>query len=377
MHDPGLGEGLPSCTPTDHAVRVPEIHQKSGASGKPGADPNVVGRIAGGWRRSEAMRCEHVDWLRPAWDWPGRSWVSPRPRSCPPVAVEALGPVLPANAPGQALYLVRYRIAPGTRLPLHHHEGTQIGLVEAGVLTYHVESGEVPVYAVGGSAAVRTVRAGETIEIGPGQWVVEEPDDHHWGRTRATSRCSSSPRPCCARGRRSRPGTSREEAWPVDPAAPAPHIRASLSTTPRSRMPPASSRTSSRCSTTGATRSSSSSSSARTAAAAGRAEERGQQGARLPEPGLAGGRPEPGGRIHLRADSDAVLVKGLISLLLRLYDRRTAREMLDNPPEVLERVGLDKLLTPGRSNGLYSMVARIQAMATAFASAGRPDASPT
>ena len=97
------------------------------------------------------------------------------------MAVEALGPVLPANAPGQALYLVRYRIAPGTRLPLHHHEGTQIGLVEAGVLTYHVESGEVPVYAVGGSAAVRTVRAGETIEIGPGQWVVEEPGDHHWG----------------------------------------------------------------------------------------------------------------------------------------------------------------------------------------------------
>ena len=33
--------------------------------------------------------------------------------------------------------------------------------------------------------------------------------------------------------------------------------------------------------------------------------------------------PEAGGRIHLRADSDAVLVKGLISLLLRLYDRRT------------------------------------------------------
>ncbi len=81
--------------------------------------------------------------------------------------------------------------------------------------------------------------------------------------------------------------------------------------------------------------------------------------------------PEPDGRIHLRADSDAVLVKGLISLLLRLYDRRTAHEILDNPPEVLERVGLEKLLTPGRSNGLYSMVARIQAMATAFASAGQ------
>jgi cysteine desulfuration protein SufE len=79
--------------------------------------------------------------------------------------------------------------------------------------------------------------------------------------------------------------------------------------------------------------------------------------------------PEAGGRIHLRADSDAVLVKGLISLLVTLYDRRTPQEILDNPPDVLERVGLAKLLTPGRSNGLYSMVARIRAMAEAFAAA--------
>ena len=80
--------------------------------------------------------------------------------------------------------------------------------------------------------------------------------------------------------------------------------------------------------------------------------------------------PQPGGRIHLRADSDAVLVKGLISLLVSLYDRRTPREILDNPPDVLERVGLAKLLTPGRSNGLYAMVARIRAVAEAFATAG-------
>jgi cysteine desulfuration protein SufE len=79
--------------------------------------------------------------------------------------------------------------------------------------------------------------------------------------------------------------------------------------------------------------------------------------------------PEAGGRIHLRADSDAVLVKGLISLLLRLYDRRTAQEILDNPPAVLERIGLAKLLTPGRSNGLYAMVARIRSIAEAFAAA--------
>ena len=79
--------------------------------------------------------------------------------------------------------------------------------------------------------------------------------------------------------------------------------------------------------------------------------------------------PEAGGRIHLRAESDAILVKGEISLLLRLYDRRTPQEILDNPPTVLERVGLSKFLTPGRANGLYAMVARIRSMAEAFAAA--------
>ena len=79
--------------------------------------------------------------------------------------------------------------------------------------------------------------------------------------------------------------------------------------------------------------------------------------------------PQADGRIHVRADSDAILVKGLVSLLLRLYDGRTPQEILANPPTVLESVGLARLLTPGRSNGLYSMVARIQAIAEAFAAA--------
>ena len=79
--------------------------------------------------------------------------------------------------------------------------------------------------------------------------------------------------------------------------------------------------------------------------------------------------PEADGRIHLRADSDAVLVKGLISLLLRLYDRRTPEEIRANPPDVLERIGLSKLLTPGRSNGLYAMVGRIRGIAEALAGA--------
>jgi cysteine desulfuration protein SufE len=69
------------------------------------------------------------------------------------------------------------------------------------------------------------------------------------------------------------------------------------------------------------------------------------------------------GRMHLRADSDAYIVKGLIALLLRLYADRLPAEILANPPKVLEEIGLAKHLTPGRSNGLWSMVKRIRDLA--------------
>jgi cysteine desulfuration protein SufE len=71
------------------------------------------------------------------------------------------------------------------------------------------------------------------------------------------------------------------------------------------------------------------------------------------------------GRLRLLADSDAVIVKGLIALLLRLYSDRPPAEILATPPSVFEKVGLGKLLTPGRSNGLYSMVKRIRELAAA------------
>ncbi len=77
-------------------------------------------------------------------------------------------------------------------------------------------------------------------------------------------------------------------------------------------------------------------------------------------------------RIGLRADSDAVIVKGLISLVLRLYDQRSPETIIANPPEVFERIGLGKMLTPGRANGLYSMVERTRQLAKAFSSATNP-----
>jgi cysteine desulfuration protein SufE len=78
------------------------------------------------------------------------------------------------------------------------------------------------------------------------------------------------------------------------------------------------------------------------------------------------------GRIRFVADSDAFIVKGLIALLLQLYDDRTPEEILANPPRVLDEVGLTLFLTPGRSNGLASMIARIQSAARALAGGAAP-----
>jgi len=81
------------------------------------------------------------------------------------------------------------------------------------------------------------------------------------------------------------------------------------------------------------------------------------------------------GCVRLRADSDAIISKGLVALVLRLYDNRSPREILENPPEVFETIGLGRLVTPGRSNGLYSMVNRVRQFAEGF-SAARPLAAP-
>ncbi|WBQ13344.1 SufE family protein [Hyphomonadaceae bacterium BL14] len=68
------------------------------------------------------------------------------------------------------------------------------------------------------------------------------------------------------------------------------------------------------------------------------------------------------GRLRLRGESDAHIVRGLVALLVRLYDGRSPQEAeAIDPKDVLARIGLAEHLSPQRSNGLSSMVARIQA----------------
>lgn len=71
--------------------------------------------------------------------------------------------------------------------------------------------------------------------------------------------------------------------------------------------------------------------------------------------------PPEDGHFRFRADSDAHIVKGLAALLVRLYSERSREDIAAiEPREILTRIGLAEHLSPQRSNGLNSMIARIR-----------------
>jgi cysteine desulfuration protein SufE len=72
------------------------------------------------------------------------------------------------------------------------------------------------------------------------------------------------------------------------------------------------------------------------------------------------------GKIHFTADSDAVITKGIISLLLRVLSGHTPKEILDADFDFLQKIGLNEHLSPTRSNGLLSMIKQIQLYAKAY-----------
>ncbi len=69
------------------------------------------------------------------------------------------------------------------------------------------------------------------------------------------------------------------------------------------------------------------------------------------------------GRLRVQAESDALIVQGLIALLLRLFQDRSPREILDNDLGCLEKIGLLSHLSMNRTNGLHSMVNTLRARA--------------
>ncbi len=82
---------------------------------------------------------------------------------------------------------------------------------------------------------------------------------------------------------------------------------------------------------------------------------------------LPGGIDQP---MAIQADSDSIIVKGLIVILLAFYSRQTAAEIIDsNVGEFLKQLGLDQHLSPQRRNGLFSMIKRLKGLAAAYANA--------
>ena len=76
------------------------------------------------------------------------------------------------------------------------------------------------------------------------------------------------------------------------------------------------------------------------------------------------------GRLRFRADSDAVITKGIISLLIRALDNQPPQDILDADLHFLDVIGLKEHLSPTRSNGLTSMVKQMKMYALAFSIKG-------
>ena len=72
------------------------------------------------------------------------------------------------------------------------------------------------------------------------------------------------------------------------------------------------------------------------------------------------------GKIMLTAESDALIVKGIIALLIRVLNGHTPQEILDADLYFIERIGLRDHLSPPRSNGLLAMVKQIRMYALAY-----------
>ncbi len=72
------------------------------------------------------------------------------------------------------------------------------------------------------------------------------------------------------------------------------------------------------------------------------------------------------GKMQIVGDSDAMIVKGLVALLIRVYSNQKPEDILSSPPKFLSEIGIDKHLSPTRKNGLGSMLKQIQLFALAF-----------
>lgn len=74
------------------------------------------------------------------------------------------------------------------------------------------------------------------------------------------------------------------------------------------------------------------------------------------------------GLVHFTADSDAMITKGIVALLVRVFNDRTPQEILGASTEFIDKIGLRAHLSPNRANGLSAMVDQMKRYALAYSS---------
>jgi len=72
------------------------------------------------------------------------------------------------------------------------------------------------------------------------------------------------------------------------------------------------------------------------------------------------------GLVHFTADSDAIITKGIVSLLVRVFSGHRPQEIIDAPLDFIQQIGLKENLSPTRANGLLSMVKQMKLYALVF-----------
>lgn len=75
------------------------------------------------------------------------------------------------------------------------------------------------------------------------------------------------------------------------------------------------------------------------------------------------------GKVTFKADSDAIITKGIIALLVKVFNQQPATEIVNNDLAFIDKIGLKEHLSPNRSNGLVSMVKKMKTYALAYAQA--------
>jgi cysteine desulfuration protein SufE len=75
---------------------------------------------------------------------------------------------------------------------------------------------------------------------------------------------------------------------------------------------------------------------------------------------------EKDGKIFFTADSDAIITKGIIAILIRVFSNQKANDILEADTAFIDKIGLKEQLSPTRANGLVSMIKQIKMYALAY-----------